>query len=79
MNDPVWIWVRLKLRTIHAARMALSILSGNFHREARVEPDKKRASHLRAEADYYDEESESLRQAQMQSLEEDPQMKPKDD
>jgi hypothetical protein len=60
-----WIWIRIRVGTISAARAALSILGLQLHNEARIEYDKKRQSHLRAEGDHYVDEERHLQEAEM--------------
>ena len=64
----MWIWIRLKVTTVEAARLALKILSMGLHREAQVEPDKARRSDLRAEGDHYEARSEEIRRAETRTL-----------
>ena len=62
-EDTDWLWVRIRRRTLEAARRALKIFSMELHREARMDPDQKRKEHLRAEADYNDLEAEEIHDA----------------
>jgi len=64
MASELWLWIRVKLTTIAAARAALRILGVQFHDEARLEPDPLRKEHLRAEADYYHQEERELQKAE---------------
>jgi len=63
MTD-VWITLKVKLKTLAAARAALQILGVQLHDEARVEPDKRRREHLRAEADHYVEQEREMQMAE---------------
>jgi len=63
MTD-VWITLRVKLKTLAAARAALQILAVQLHDEARVEPDKRRRDHLRLEADHYVEQEREMQMAE---------------
>jgi len=66
----LWIWIRVKLKTLSAARGALKLGAIDRHREAMVEPDKTRRSDLRAEGDYLEGEERELQHAQMDGLRE---------
>lgn len=63
----VWVWIRIRFSTLAAARAALRILGLQLHDEARVEPDKTRSSHLRAEGDHYVEHERELQDAEMKA------------
>jgi hypothetical protein len=73
VNDGIFLWIRVRLRTILSARLAMKILGTQRHDEARVEPDKRRSGDLRAEADHLEEEEARLRDAQFKSEKDDPQ------
>ena len=64
MADDIWLWVRLKLSTLSAARAALRILGIQLHDEARVEPGAKRREDLRAEGDHYIAEEREIQIAE---------------
>jgi hypothetical protein len=70
--DDSYIWLKLRMRTLAAARAALKIMGLQLHSEARFEPDKMRASHLRAEGDHYIKQEVELQEAEMRGHEEDP-------
>ena len=63
----LWLWIRVKMTTIAAARAALKVHGMQLHDEARVEPDKARRSHLRAEGDHYVAEERELQKAEQRS------------
>jgi hypothetical protein len=68
MNEQLWIWIRIPLRVLAAARAALKQVSADRHREAMVEPHKQRRSDLRAEGDYAEAQEKDLQDAQMKGL-----------
>ena len=76
MTGDLFLWIRIRLRTIMSARYAMKNQATARHHEAGVEPDKNRQSDLRAEADHLEEEEGNLRDAQMDSQSNDPQVKP---
>lgn len=63
-----WIWIKVRLSTIAAARAAMKILGMQLHDEARVEPDKVRRDHLRAEASHYIEKEVDLQTSEQRAM-----------
>ena len=63
----LWLWIRVKMTTIAAARAALKVLGMQLHDEARVEPNKERRAHLCAEGDHYVDEERELQKAELRS------------
>jgi hypothetical protein len=63
-----WIWLKVRLSTIAAARASMKILGMQLHDEARVEPDKVRRDHLRAEASHYIEKEAELQDAEQRAI-----------
>lgn len=58
-----WIWIRIRQSTAEAAERALGEASDTRHSEAMVEPDNARRASLRAEADYFADEQNEMRDA----------------
>lgn len=67
-----WLWIRIRKNTAEAAERALGEASDHRHSEAMVEPDKARRASLRAEADYFADEQNELRDATRNGQEEKP-------
>jgi len=58
-----WFWLRIRRITADEAATALIMQSDEKHREARAEPDAKRSSDLRAEADHLADSAKEIRDA----------------
>lgn len=75
MTDEFFLWIRIRLRTLMTARHAMKNQATARHQEASVEPDLRRRGDLRAEGDHLEEEEARLRDAQMESQKDPPQVK----
>ena len=64
-QEPIWLWIRIKISTLWSAIRALKDEASDLHHDARYEESEKERSELRAAADHLDREAEELRKSMM--------------
>ena len=69
MSRDRFVWVRLRESTIATARAAMKILGMQLWDQSRVEPEKVRKDHLRAEGTHYMDREREIQAAEFAASE----------